>query len=112
MRVLLVLAQLMERLISLQTSTSLVTQCPNNLSNLCGALLHIARHFDNKFLTSCMAKIKEIEYFRVPPRWLFVKVTDTNEKFGWGESTLEGHTEAVEGMLDGIRATILGFEAE
>ena len=58
-----------------------------------------------------MAKIKRIEYFRVPPRWLFVKVTDTDDFCGWGESTLEGHTEAVEGMLDGIKAAILGFEA-
>ena len=58
-----------------------------------------------------MAKIKSIEYFRVPPRWLFVKVTDADNSFGWGEATLEGHSEAVEGMLEGIKATILGFEA-
>ena len=47
-------------------------------------------------LWSMMARIKDIEYFRVPPRWLFVKVTDTEDSYGWGEATLEGHTEAVE----------------
>ena len=46
-----------------------------------------------------MAKIKTIEYYRVPPRWLFVKVTDEDFHSGWGESSLEGQTEAVEGKL-------------
>lgn len=59
-----------------------------------------------------MAKIKSIEYFRVPPRWLFVKVTDENDKYGWGESTLEGHTQAVEGCLDALIQRVVGFEAE
>lgn len=30
-----------------------------------------------------MAKIKSIEYFRVLPRWLFVKVTDDDGYYGW-----------------------------
>ncbi|KAF4630941.1 hypothetical protein G7Y89_g7192 [Cudoniella acicularis] len=47
-----------------------------------------------------MAKISKIEYFRVPPRWLFVKITDAEGKVGWGEASLEGHTQAVEGCLD------------
>ena len=59
-----------------------------------------------------MARIKLIEHFRVPPRWLFVKITDDEGGAGWGEATLEGHTEAVEGMLEGIMATIMGLEAK
>jgi galactonate dehydratase len=59
-----------------------------------------------------MAKIKNIEYFRVKPRWLFVKVTDEKGGVGWGEGTLEGHTLAVEGALDEIIARIVGYEAE
>ncbi|GES63724.1 D-galactonate dehydratase [Aspergillus terreus] len=59
-----------------------------------------------------MAKIKSIEYFRVKPRWLFVKVTDDQDRFGWGEGTLEGHTQAVEGALDEIIARIVGYEAD
>ena len=59
-----------------------------------------------------MAPIKSIEYFRVKPRWLFVKVTDEQDKFGWGEATLEGHTLAVEGALNEIITRLIGYEAE
>ena len=59
-----------------------------------------------------MAPIKSLEYFRVMPRWLFVKITDTDDKFGWGEATLEGHTEAVEGTLDGFAKRFIDFEAD
>lgn len=59
-----------------------------------------------------MVKIKSIEYFRVLPRWLFVKITDEEDKYGWGESTLEGHTEAVEGTLNALCKRFEGYEAE
>jgi galactonate dehydratase len=59
-----------------------------------------------------MAKIKSIEYFRVKPRWLFVKVTDEQGNYGWGESTLEGHTQAIEGTLDSLIERFVGYEAE
>ena len=57
-------------------------------------------------------KIKSIEYFRVKPRWLFVKITDDQGLHGWGEATLEGNTKAVEGALDEIIERIIGYEAE
>lgn len=59
-----------------------------------------------------MAKIKNVEYFRVKPRWLFVKITDDEDRVGWGEGTLEGHTLAVEGALDEIITRIVGLEAK
>ncbi|PWW74440.1 enolase C-terminal domain-like protein [Tuber magnatum] len=59
-----------------------------------------------------MAKITSIEYFRVLPRWLFVKVTSEDGQFGWGESTLEGHTEAIEGSLDELIGRFVGYEAD
>ena len=31
---------------------------------------------------------------------------------GWGESTLEGHTESIEGTLNGFIKRFLGFEAD
>ncbi|KAH8593597.1 enolase C-terminal domain-like protein [Bisporella sp. PMI_857] len=58
-----------------------------------------------------MAPIKELEYFRVPPRWLFVKITDEEGNVGWGEASLEGHTQAVEGALDAFVGRILGVDA-
>jgi hypothetical protein len=62
--------------------------------------------------SNTMVKIKSIEYFRVLPRWLFVKVTDEEGQYGWGESTLEGHTEAVEGTLNALCKRFVGYEAE
>ncbi|KAJ9657098.1 hypothetical protein H2201_008306 [Coniosporium apollinis] len=59
-----------------------------------------------------MSKIKSIEYFRVMPRWLFVKICDEDGNYGWGESTLEGHTEAVEGCLDALIKRFMGYEAD
>ncbi|KAF2837957.1 mandelate racemase/muconate lactonizing enzyme family protein [Patellaria atrata CBS 101060] len=58
-----------------------------------------------------MPKIKTLEYFRVPPRWLFVKITDETGQYGWGEATLEGHSEAVEGCLDAFAKKFIGYEA-
>ena len=46
------------------------------------------------------------------PRWLFVKVVDASGACGWGESTLEGHTEAIEGSLDELIGRFVGYEAE
>ncbi|KAF2213046.1 hypothetical protein CERZMDRAFT_39708 [Cercospora zeae-maydis SCOH1-5] len=56
--------------------------------------------------------IKTIEYFRLPPRWLFVKITDEAGNAGWGEASLEGHTEAVEGCLDAFAERFIGQEAD
>lgn len=48
----------------------------------------------------------------MPPRWLFVKITDEAGNVGWGEASLEGHTQAVEGCLDAWFARYTGFEAD
>ncbi|KIA75926.1 mandelate racemase [Aspergillus ustus] len=59
-----------------------------------------------------MAPIAQIEYFRIPPRWLFVKVTDANGNHGWGEASLEGHSEAVEGCLVSFTERFCGMDAD
>lgn len=59
-----------------------------------------------------MGKIAKIEYFRVPPRWLFVKITDEAGNTGWGEASLEGHSQAVEGCLDAYTQRCVGMDAE
>ncbi|KAK9234038.1 enolase C-terminal domain-like protein [Lipomyces kononenkoae] len=70
---------------------------------------------DRKGLSAISAttsdKIKSIETFRVPPRWLFVKVETETGIVGWGEATLEGHTEAVEGAFEDFRERFIGWEA-
>lgn len=59
-----------------------------------------------------MTKIRALEYFRVPPRWLFVKIVDEDGNIGWGEASLEGHTQAVEGCLDAYAHRVIGLDAE
>ena len=59
-----------------------------------------------------MTEIASLEYFRVPPRWLFVKITDSQRNFGWGEASLEGHSEAVEGCLDAYRGQLVGMDPD
>lgn len=46
--------------------------------------------------------IKSVESFYVRPRWLFVRIETEGGVVGWGEATLEGHTEAVQGSLRDI----------
>ncbi|KAL2837606.1 enolase C-terminal domain-like protein [Aspergillus pseudodeflectus] len=58
-----------------------------------------------------MPKIKSVEYFRVKPRWLMVKICDEAGGYGWGEATLEGHDMAVEGALDEMIMRLIGLEA-
>ena len=48
----------------------------------------------------------------MPPRWLFVKIVDEDGHVGWGEASLEGHTQTVEGCLDAYRDRIVGLGAE
>jgi galactonate dehydratase len=59
-----------------------------------------------------LPKIKNIEWFRVKPRWLFVKITDSENGVGWGEATLEGHDKAVEGTLSEMKDRLLGMIAD
>ena len=40
-------------------------------------------------------KIKKIEVFKVPPRWLFLKMTTENGLTGWGEPVVEGKAVSV-----------------
>ncbi|KZT70041.1 enolase C-terminal domain-like protein [Daedalea quercina L-15889] len=55
--------------------------------------------------------IMKIEIFRVPPRWLFVRVETQDGTVGWGEGTLEGHTEAIEGACQDIIRRFVGWDA-
>ncbi|HEY2399060.1 MAG TPA: D-galactonate dehydratase, partial [Steroidobacteraceae bacterium] len=58
-----------------------------------------------------MSQIAKIETFRVPPRWLFVRVETHEGAVGWGEGSLEGHAEAVEGAFASLRDRFVGADA-
>jgi galactonate dehydratase len=53
-------------------------------------------------------KLAKIETFAVPPRWLFIRVETEEGAVGWGEASLEGHAEAVEGVFASFRDRFLG----
>lgn len=55
-------------------------------------------------------KINRIETFLVPPRWLFVRIEADDGSFGWGEASLEGHAEAVDGAFENIRDRLIGTD--
>jgi galactonate dehydratase len=55
-----------------------------------------------------MATIAKVEAFRLYPRWLVVRVEASDGTVGWGEATLEGHIEAVEGSLQDLTERFLG----
>lgn len=53
-------------------------------------------------------KIGRIETFFVAPRWLFVRIESDDGAVGWGEASLEGHAEAVEGAFEALRDRFVG----
>ena len=58
-----------------------------------------------------MNAVTRIETFCVAPRWLFVRVETQGGIVGWGEASLEGHAEAVEGAYESLRDRFLGADA-
>ncbi len=54
--------------------------------------------------------IARIETFLVPPRWLFVRIESAGGGVGWGEASLEGHAEAVEGAFEALRDRFIGHD--
>jgi galactonate dehydratase len=55
-------------------------------------------------------KIDRIEVLYVPPRWLFVRVESDEGAVGWGEASLEGHAEAVEGAFEALKDRFIGHD--
>src|SRR6476619_6730961 len=55
-------------------------------------------------------KIGRIETFYAPPRWLFVRVEADDGAFGWGEASLEGWAEAVDGAFEAFRDRFIGVD--
>ena len=59
-----------------------------------------------------MPTIARIECFSVPPRWLFVRVECDDGAVGWGEASLEGHGEAVDGAFHALRDRFIGHDPD
>ena len=54
--------------------------------------------------------IGRIETFFAPPRWLFVRVESEDGAVGWGEASLEGWAEAVDGVFELITESLKSGE--
>jgi galactonate dehydratase len=52
-------------------------------------------------------RISDYELFRVPPRWLFLRVETTDGTVGWGEPVVEGRARTVETAVEELLETYL-----
>ena len=44
-------------------------------------------------------KITKLELFKVPPRWLFLKISTDDGLSGWGEPIVEGKADTVKSAV-------------
>lgn len=57
-------------------------------------------------------KIRTLETFQVPPRWLFLKIcTDEEGLVGWGEPIVEGHADIMEAAVKEMGEYLRGKDA-
>ncbi|MBD8490856.1 galactonate dehydratase [Echinicola sp. CAU 1574] len=56
-------------------------------------------------------KIEEIVLYKVPPRWLFVKITTQSGLVGWGEPVVEGKADTVAACVEEMKPYLLGRSA-
>lgn len=56
-------------------------------------------------------KIKSIELFKVPPRWLFLKMTTDSGIVGWGEPVVEGKADTVAAAVKELGEQLIGHSA-
>ena len=53
-------------------------------------------------------KITGFELFKVPPRWLFLKITTDAGISGWGEPVVEGRAETTRAAVDELSGYLIG----
>lgn len=56
-------------------------------------------------------KIESMELFKVPPRWLFLKITTSSGLIGWGEPIVEGKADTVFAAVEELKPLVLGKNA-
>lgn len=56
-------------------------------------------------------KIRSIELFQVPPRWLFLKMTTESGLVGWGEPVVEGRAATVAACVREMTPSLIGKSA-
>ncbi|MCM8536415.1 MAG: galactonate dehydratase [Lentisphaeraceae bacterium] len=53
-------------------------------------------------------KITKLELFKLPPRWLFLKITTDRGIVGWGEPVIEGRSETVKAAVKEFEEYLIG----
>jgi galactonate dehydratase len=53
-------------------------------------------------------KITQLELFKIPPRWLFLKVSTDEGIVGWGEPVVEGRADTVEAAVKELSTYLIG----
>lgn len=53
-------------------------------------------------------KIKQLELFQVPPRWLFLKITADDGTYGWGEPIVEGRAATTAAAVTELGEYLIG----
>ena len=56
-------------------------------------------------------RIRSIELFQVPPRWLFLKMTTEDGLIGWGEPIVEGKANTVQAAVEEMSDYLIGAES-
>ncbi|NLO82906.1 MAG: galactonate dehydratase [Clostridiales bacterium] len=56
-------------------------------------------------------KVKSMELFKVPPRWLFLKITTESGLVGWGEPVIEGRADTVAAAVEEMKEYVIGRNA-
>lgn len=56
-------------------------------------------------------RIRSLELFIVPPRWLFLKITDDDGIVGWGEPIVEGKAATVKACVEEMADFLIGQPA-
>ena len=56
-------------------------------------------------------KIIDIELFKVPPRWLFLKITTDDGLVGWGEPIVEGRADTVMAAVKELAPYIIDHDS-
>lgn len=56
-------------------------------------------------------KVTRLETFRVPPRWLFLRIETDEGVVGWGEPVVEGRAESVEAAIGEMTDYLVGQDA-
>lgn len=57
-------------------------------------------------------KINRIEVYKVPPRWLFIKITTSSGLIGWGEPVIEGKASTVAACIEEMKPYLIGKSAD